>query len=103
MASIQQTLEAQLQALGSRKVTVKDYPQSYRWGQKYIAYTSLSGRTDYFIFLGSAGAVRTGQSPAFCTPNEALKEKLLARAKRETKPTPAKTLTLAILLKGLPS
>lgn len=78
--TLQQTLEAQLQQLGSRKARAQEFPQVARWGKKYLAYTSLSGRPGLFIFLGSAGAVRTGTSPAFSSSAPFLRDKLLARA-----------------------
>lgn len=81
--SIRATLEAQLQQLGSRKVTPTIHPNSARWGTKYIAYTSLSGASHLFIFLGANGAVRIGSAPAFSTSAPFLRDKLLARAKAQ--------------------
>ena len=76
---IRDILEAQLQQLGAKKVTPKIHPNASRWGSKYIAYTSLSGATHLFIFLGANGAVRTGSAPAFSTSAPFLRDKLLAR------------------------
>ena len=94
--SLFQTLEAQLQQLGSRRVKVSEFPQASRWGDKYIAYTSLSGNLSTFIFLGRLGAVRVGQSPSNAKAGMFLREKLLARAHaqqakpKRTKPQQAK-------------
>lgn len=77
------TLEAQLQQLGARKATAKEFPQIARWGHKYVVYTSLSGAPHLFIFLGRAGAVRTGSAPAFSQAAPFLREKLLARAAKQ--------------------
>lgn len=77
--SIKSILETQLQQLGSRKVTAKEFPQSSRWGHKFSAWTSLSGSSTTFIFIGTLGACRMGQSPSNSTSAWALKEKLLAR------------------------
>jgi len=105
--TIFQTLEAQLQQLGSRRVKVSEFPQASRWGDKYVAYTSLSGSLSLFIFLGRLGAVRVGQSPSSARPGTFLREKLLARAlaqhappKKQAKPKPAtrQPLTLADFL-----
>lgn len=98
--TIQQTLEAQLQQLGSRKVTVKEFPQSARWGKKFLAYTSLSGGSHTFIFLGSMGACRTGASPSNSTDAWRLKEKLLLRAEAQAlraKAAPKEFLSLSDL------
>lgn len=78
--TIQQTLEAQLQQLGSRRVRASEFPQSARWGTKFLAYTSLSGASHTFIFLGALGACRTGSSPSSSREAGFLKEKLLKRA-----------------------
>ncbi len=78
--TIQQTLEAQLQQLGARRVRANEFPQAARWGTKFLAYTSLSGSKDTFIFLGALGACRTGASPSSSKEAGFLKEKLLARA-----------------------
>lgn len=76
---IAQVLESQLQQLGSRKVTEKEFLQAKRWGNRYIAYTSLSGSLSTFIFIGALGSCRTGPSPAQARPNPFLREKLLHR------------------------
>lgn len=83
--TLQQTLEAQLQQLGARRARPQEFPQVARWGQKYLAYTSLSKNPNLFIFLGSAGAVRTGSSPAFSSSAPILRQKLLDRAEAQAK------------------
>lgn len=75
--------EAQLQQLGARKAKPSEFPQMHRWGNKYVVYTSLSGARHLFIFLGKAGAVRTGTSPAFSISALNLRDKLLARHKAQ--------------------
>jgi hypothetical protein len=101
--TILQTLEAQLQQLGSRRVRVSEFPQASRWGDKYVAYTSLSGSLSFFIFLGRLGSVRVGQSPSSARPGTFLREKLLARAlaqyvppKKQAKPQPTVAQPLSI-------
>lgn len=86
--TLRATLEAQLQQLGARKATAKEFPQVARWGHKYVAYTSLSRNPNLFIFLGASGAVRTGSAPAFSSSAPILRDKLLARAAVQAKAQP---------------
>lgn len=87
-------LETQLQQLGSRRVTEKEFLQAKRWGSKYVAYTSLTGSLSTFIFIGTLGSCRTGASPSAAKPNPFLREKLLHRhllQQEHKKPVKAKT------------
>lgn len=72
-------LETQLQQLGSRRVTEKEFLQAKRWKAGTCAYTSLSGSLSTFIFIGALGSCRTGPSPSAARPNPFLREKLLHR------------------------
>lgn len=104
-ATIKSILENELQILGCRKVTVKEFPKSAKWGHRFTAYTPPSKREGVFIFLGSHGAVREGSSPTNSHANEMLKTKLLDRARvrqQNVKPPPnIKEMTPAEILKAL--